>query len=339
MKYLLAVFLAFTIVAHADQRCVLAEYTTNAGCGTCPAATLKLYGYLDTTAQRSHIALVVYHSPYPAGAVDPFYSENVGEITSRDHAYNVINNPTLHIDGVNVQDQSYWPDGLQTELANATPLALSLDGTINGRSGLVNVHLTQAAPAGYKLFAVITETYLEYQGTNNEQYHNDVFRKTIGGWSGVDLGAATTTQFSFNLGIDSLRDPGIPHPWDPDSCRIIVWLQNPATYNTDVVNVSQAAQIWVSELTPSTVRDARVPVANVLAVSPNPAHDFVDVQLSSRTPDMQLSIVDLVGRTVYASGSAAIPRHLTLAGLPAGAYRAVLSNHGCVTSSVSLVRN
>ena len=338
MKYFFVILVLCVTIARADQRILLAEFSTSATCTQCPIPTQTLYAYLQQKG-RAHIAVVVYHTPNPSA--DPFYNENIPEIQTRATAYNIQNNPKFFVDGFDaLQDKDSWGTAMNYEVTQPSPLTITLDGSFNSASvsGMVNVHLSQTPPAGSKLFAAITETGIDYSGVNGEPTHDDVFRQTIGGWSGVDLGSATTTQLTFTLGVDNLREPGFPHPWDPDSCRVIVWLQNPTISPSDKQSVDQAAQIWVSSLT-TAVLDSHAPSSPELRISPNPVHDIVDLHLASRTADAKLSIVDLLGRTVYSATGDAIPSHVSLVGRPTGVYRVVLTQSGRVISSTSLVRN
>jgi hypothetical protein len=263
------------------------------------------------------------------------------QASDRATMYGISSNPSLHVDGVNIQASSDYLAALLYERDNTTSsTTITLGGSFQGTSGTVTVHLSQPAPAGQKLYAVITESGLTYRhGSNGEIDFDDVFRLVLGdGWAGNDIGSSTSIELPFTLGVDSLREPPYAFPWDPESCNIIVWLQDPSLIAGGTASVAQGAQIAISDLL-TGVNDARQPAAVTISVSPNPFHDAVDITLSAHAADMQLSIVDLLGRTIFRAAGDAIPSHVSLAGYPAGVYRTVLSQRGHVLSSMSLVHN
>lgn len=331
MKHLAFLLTFVSVVALADTRVVLVEYSTNASCIPCVQATKSLDQYLQTVG-RSRVAVVRYHTPSP-NALDPFYQTNKGECDTRASTYGFQTNPQLVLDGVNAGGNTgNWLAGMNYELGRAAPTTLSLSGTYADRRGNVTVTFSVPPPTGTKVFAVVTETGIDFTGANGENTHDDVFQRVLTTWSGL---TPTTGPMviPFALGNDSSLTPEFTHEWDPDSCRIVVWVQNPTT-----LAVTQAAQIWVSDLV-SGVNDASVPGTAALRLFPNPTHDALAVEIGTQSAGTQLTIIDLLGRTLYSASGSAIPRRVNIAQFPAGVYRAVLRTNGTVTASQPIIRN
>jgi hypothetical protein len=243
MKKLFVFLLCIPFISFAQTRMPFVEYFTNTGCTNCPAWTQALDQAL-TSLGRAKVVVIDYHNANPSPA-DPFYQDDIQESSDRTNYYSVQGDPALDVDGTNVSSNSEIKTAIQFEMGQSSPLTIALSGTRNGRSGNVNAVITGNASGSWKLFAAVTETGLTYHGTNGEVTHNDVFRKILTTWSGVD-GSSGQVQIPFALGtgMDNQLSPSDSTPWNIDSCRIVVWAQN-----TSTKAVYQAAQIWVNSLT------------------------------------------------------------------------------------------
>ncbi len=316
MRRLLSLLAFLPLCATAEPRLVLLEFSTNTSCIPCVSATEALNSDLQSVG-RSNFAVVRYHTPIPSQR-DPFYNNNETEADTRAQYYSIISNPSLFLDGTSAgQNTSAWQAVMQAKVGQQAPLGISLSGTRNGRSGVVNVQLSTLPSGDAKVFAVVTETGIQFQGTNGETEHDDVFRTTLTSWSG--LTPATSFQLPFSIGVDTYMSPGDTIPWNLDSCRVIVWVQSPSTKA-----VSNAAEVWVRDLIESGVTETAQPAAPSLAVYPQPAHGALMLDASSFGTVQQTRIVDLLGRTVRAfTGSA--PRAIDVAQLPAGVYRLIVA--------------
>lgn len=324
------ILLTAASTAVANERTILAEFSTNASCIPCVDGTKALDAALMVLG-RDHIAVVRYHTPAPT-SLDPFYQSNKEECDYRANTYGLQSNPVLLIDGVNAgPTDSLWKDSLAAALQRTATISLGMQGTFSARSGTVLISFTALPSGGELLYGVITEGGIEFEGLNREQIHDDVFQHTVTGWSGVRIDSLTQ-QLSFTLGIDTSNAPPFIHQWDPDSCRVIVWLQNPNT-----LAVSQSAQIRVSELQTS-VPDIALPQTAALRVFPNPANAYVELAVDQHANADQVLILDLLGNIVFTAQGTSIPMHMSLSRLPIGAYRVMLLQHGRVVASAPVVR-
>lgn len=248
MKKLFALFLSIPVIVSAQTRMPFVQFFTNVSCTNCPAMRQALDQAMATVG-RSNIAVVSYENSI-TNPSDPIYLDNASESDARTSYYNVIADPTLYVDSTIVpqSNSTIIQAGLQQHMQQTAPLAITLSGTRNGRSGNVNVSVSGSAPGNWKLFAVITESGLIYHGTNGEANHDDVFRTTLTTWSGIDA-TSGHVQLPFHLGTGhgiSTSDTS-SQPWDMNNCRIVVWAQS-----TSSKAIYQAAQIWVDSLTPQS---------------------------------------------------------------------------------------
>lgn len=246
--------LAFLVVGMttlwAAPRMVVGELFTNTSCGPCWAANLKL----DAIAQQdsSFLAVIRYHTWWP-GQYDPFYQANISENRSRTNYYGTNYVPHFYIDGImdGGSNSAAWAGMINSRADVPAPLSIELwrnydDST---RQGAIIIQLRNESEDSISgmLHCVLTETGILYNAPNYLVTHNQtMLDMTIGSYGelvSIPAGDSFRKEHSFWVKDTIwLNPPGntIAHLVDPDSCELVVFLQNHSTRE-----IYQGAKVWV----------------------------------------------------------------------------------------------
>ncbi len=198
-----------------NGRVVLAELFTGSECGPCLAADAA-YDKLLERYDRQTLAVLEYHLHIPRP--DPMANTNT---EARAKFYQVFSTPTSIING---QDnvigggprfasksafESYC-SAIESKLTGPTHAKISLHDSLAGNE----IHLAANATAAgdttsaLKLFVVLAEDKIHYQGSNTVAVHRFVVRKIASPLDGVDFtngAAALETTLNISAVSDSLK--------------------------------------------------------------------------------------------------------------------------------------
>jgi hypothetical protein len=230
---LLLAFLAAS-VAHAQdsaKKYVLIEHFTNSNCSNCGSKNPAFYNLIDQyPADIHHISI---HPPIPYSSC-ALYQANTTENSGRSNYYGIFGTPSLVINGESqpLSTPLLTALTLQNYLGQTSPVRVQVSETFNGNTRNVNVkvHSLDVVPGStYKLYVAAVEKTLNYQGTNSETVHHDVFRDMVTDINGLDFTPATVGQFAeFNFSYTLNAN------WNANEMYTLAWVQRPS--NKEVLN-------------------------------------------------------------------------------------------------------
>ena len=160
--------------------------------------------------------------------------------------YNISGVPTIFTNG-------FWssvnPDMALTPMAESTPLQMSLDGTkIDGMDVTVRVSISSSldmtSSDSLCLFIGATMDNVDYEGSNNEKHHQDVFLGWINeGLSGelLSLGNEEVVKSYFwempgNWPQNNFETSWWQVEWDPANLAVVAFIQN--KYTKEILQVT-----------------------------------------------------------------------------------------------------
>ena len=233
---------------------VLTEFVGSTKCPYCPAADSLLLSYFNSVHENyvgSPITnkwfLVNYHTYSPSRG-DPMYEFLRGDESEDDFCYvrfeegnwyNISGVPTIFTNG---SWSSVNPDMAVTPMAESTPLQMSLDGTkIDGMDVTVRVSISSSldmtSSDSLCLFIAATMDNVDYEGSNNEKHHQDVFLGWINeGLSGelLSLGneevvKSYSWEMPSNWPQNNFETSWWQVEWDPANLTVVAFIQNKFT--------------------------------------------------------------------------------------------------------------
>jgi PKD repeat protein len=189
--------------------------------------------------------MIAYHMYWPSNQ-DPFYQYNVDENLEAQDYYGVGSVPTILFDGPpdyghnGASTYSYYKGFIDSELANLSPMTITLDGFVYGSTGNVTaeIEVTDALPVGnLKVrFGVVEDnryTDPTHPHSNGEMRHRYVMRNMLAEETLPALGVGATYTVS--------REFPMNGTYDPESVSIVVFVQNDHPGFGDDKEVLQAA--------------------------------------------------------------------------------------------------
>jgi hypothetical protein len=259
---LLLVLLAAAFAAQSQdsaKKYVLIEHFTNSNCSTCGAKNPAFYTLINQYPNDIHHLSIHPPIPYSSCAL---YQANMTENSARTTYYGVFGTPSIALNGElqPITTPLLTTVTLQNYLGETSPLWLEVteSGSGSARTATVKAHSLGSIPAGnYKLYIALAEKTLNYQGTNSETVHHDVFRKMLPDINGTVFNPAASGQsmeFNFNFNIAS--------GWNANEIYVVAWVQNTAT--KEVLNSGTRFDPIVSgtnDVTPQTIQIQPNPVS------------------------------------------------------------------------------
>ncbi len=198
-----------------NGRVVLAELFTGSECGPCLAADAA-YDKLLERYSRTELAVLEYHLHIPRP--DPMANTNT---ESRAKFYQVFSTPTSIINGVDkvlgggprVASKSAFEEycaAIEQDIAEPPRTTISLSDNIAGNEIHLSVNTTvdDDTSSHLKLFVVLAEDKIHYQGSNTVAVHRFVVRKIASPLDGVDFtngSAMLETTLNISAVSDSLK--------------------------------------------------------------------------------------------------------------------------------------
>jgi len=237
--------------ASAAVRMPLMEEFTNAQCAPCASADPTIRAFI--AQHPDDLAVVYWHMNWPG--FDPFWQDNPADNQARRVAYGVNAVPETVFDGV---DQGHPLDtpGLATRYNSAAAVPSSLNITMDGTRvvgsgmGTVTVDMTadtDLSGVDLRLFVVMAENDVEWNGIGAYDLHHFVARKTLSGSSGEPMEAFTASEtrsrtYNWELNPDWIV------PAEENSLVFIAFVQDnqAGTESDDVLN---AMMIHVADFT------------------------------------------------------------------------------------------
>jgi len=240
---------------------VLTEFVGSTKCPYCPATDSLLLSYFDSghenyvgTAITNKWFLVNYHTYSPSRG-DPMYEFLRRDEDEDDYCYvrfeegswyNISGVPTTFTNG---SWSSVNPDMAVTPMAESTPLQMSLDGTkIDGMDVTVRVSISSSldmtSSDSLCLYIAATMDNVDYEGSNNEKHHQDVFLGWINeGLSGelLSLGneevvKSYSWEMPSNWPQNNFETSWWQVEWDPVNLAVVAFIQN--KYTREILQVA-----------------------------------------------------------------------------------------------------
>jgi len=240
---------------------VLTEFVGSTKCPYCPATDSLLLSYFDSghenyvgTAITNKWFLVNYHTYSPSRG-DPMYEFLRRDEDEDDYCYvrfeegswyNISGVPTTFTNG---SWSSVNPDMAVTPMAESTPLQMSLDGTkIDGMDVTVRVSISSSldmtSSDSLCLYIAATMDNVDYEGSNNEKHHQDVFLGWINeGLSGelLSLGneeivKSYSWEMPSNWPQNNFETSWWQVEWDPVNLAVVAFVQN--KYTREILQVA-----------------------------------------------------------------------------------------------------
>jgi hypothetical protein len=240
---------------------VLTEFVGSTKCPYCPATDSLLLSYFDSghenyvgTAITNKWFLVNYHTYSPSRG-DPMYEFLRRDEDEDDYCYVRFEEGSWYnISGVprtftNGSWSSVNPDMAVTPMAESTPLQMSLDGTkIDGMDVTVRVSISSSldmtSSDSLCLYIAATMDNVDYEGSNNEKHHQDVFLGWINeGLSGelLSLGneevvKSYSWEMPSNWPQNNFETSWWQVEWDPVNLAVVAFVQN--KYTREILQVA-----------------------------------------------------------------------------------------------------
>lgn len=249
----------------AAERMVLGELYTSTTCPPCVAGNAALTQVLSQT--EDYFAVVRFHAYWPSPGNDPFYAYNPLPNANRIAYYGVNGVPSLFVDG--------YPGSAQVTAINnkhdvPSPIEINLYRTfetvIAADQGegmlIVELYNEQDENVSFRLLGALTESNVEYTGTNGDPVHHQVMLEMLPGHEGTDVTLTPEERrlltFDFNIDdtipfLNTQKQPtGETHISDAANCEIVFWAQNVSTkevYQAGKTKVMGEEKISLSGIT------------------------------------------------------------------------------------------
>ena len=242
---------------------VLTEFVGSTKCPYCPAKDSLLLSYFDSghenfvgSSVTDNWFLINYHTYSPSRG-DPMYEfhRGVSETGEDDYCfvrfeegdwYNIGGVPITYTNG---NYSNVDPEMAVGPMAESTPLQMSLAGTIiDGMNITVQVSINSSrdmsASDSLYLFIAATMDNVDYEGSNGEKHHQDVFL----GW--VNAGLSGELLSLGNEEVVKSYAWGMPEnwpqnnyettwwqvEWDASNLAVVAFVQN--IYTKEIVQVA-----------------------------------------------------------------------------------------------------
>jgi len=269
------------------KKYLLIEHFTNSNCSSCGAKNPAFFNLIDDYPDDIHHISI--HPPIPYASC-AFYQANPSENSARSNYYNVFGTPSIAINGEfqPISTPILTANTLQSYLGQTSPMWIQVteSGVGANRTATVKVHTLDVIPgSNFKFYAAIVEKTVNYQGTNSETVHHNVFRDMLTNINGDDFTPAAPGQnveFTFNYSISG--------SWNANEIYVLAWVQKPGT--KEVVNsgtIFDPTLVSTDELAPKTVQ-----------IQPNPVTDIARAQIGDDTA-RQIEIFAADGQRVSVS--------------------------------------
>ncbi len=280
---------ASNISAQSAKKYILLEQFSNSFCSICANRIPQFRSNLQGFENDYHLISFFAPSPYPACI---YYNANKPQNDARISYYGVQGTPSVFVNGSRVnQGSSIVPVALLEEMSDDTsPIELAVSKVNNGNSVDITVNVATLGelpvlPGGgsYVLHTIVVETLVVGGPLPNYQNHHNVFRTMLTPNSGAPFLAANAGEevsYTFSFQPEA--------GWNADSLVVIAFVQEVTTKN--ILNSG-------SNVDPisSSVRETE---KLSFSISPNPANEFLRVNMGDIIYPVDFQIFDLNARLV-----------------------------------------
>jgi len=275
----------------AAERTPLFELCTSTTCPPCVSANYTLDNLMESYG--NDLAIIRYHAWWPTPGNDPFYADNVTENRARIQYYDVNAVPDAFLDGADLFSAGSWNAAITSQLNVESPLIIELRSTVTGQ---VTVSITaeeDVIGGDARVHFVVTESSIDYTGTNGDPRHHQVMRDMIPDAAGIplEIHSGETVEIS----VDYTIDPD----WDPDNIEIVVFVQDHGTRevyqsakmsrNISITNysVNELSGDGDGYLDPGETAQLALTIGNFIY---QPGFTSVVVELSTDDPSIDLTM-------------------------------------------------
>lgn len=283
---LLLLFMAASAIQAQDsaKKYVLIEHFTNSNCSVCGSRNPAFYALINQYPDDIHHISIHPPIPYSNCAL---YQANTVENSARSNYYNIFGTPSIAING-ELQPLSsplLTATTLQSYLGQESPIRVQVteSGTGDTRDANVKVYTLDPPPgSSFKFYAAVVERTVNYQGTNSETVHHDVFRDMLTDINGTDItlaGAGQYIEFNFTYNINA--------NWDDNEIYLLAWVQKPT--NKEILNSGtrfDPAVTSTGEAAPQAIQ-----------IRPNPVTEQASATIGDDTVK-QVEIIALNGQRI-----------------------------------------
>ena len=239
---------------------VLTEFVGSTNCPYCPQSDALLLSYFDSNSENfvgdnitNHWFLINYHTYSPSRG-DPMYEFHRGDSAEEDFCYirfeegswyTIYGVPTTFTNGIS---GSIYPEMAEGPMTQATPIELSLDGTvIDGYDITVQITLNSVRDMtnsdSLHLFIAATLDDVDYTGYNGEPIHQDVFLGWINGslngeilsLPNEQISKTYTWKFPENWPQNNYETSWAEVKYDISNIAVVAFVQN--KYSKEILQV------------------------------------------------------------------------------------------------------
>jgi hypothetical protein len=307
-----------SVASNATTRFPLYEKFTSSTCSPCASFGAVFHPFHDSNL--TNLALINYQVNWPSTG-DPYYTSEIG---TRRNFYGVSGVPTLFVDAKDSPSGSAaaLQSELTAEIAVPAYFAITSESSLNGNDVTVNITTTPYLTGTYRLFtAVVEKTTALNATTNGETSFNNVMMKMLPNAAGTILNCVhdtpITTTLTANVGngayINSAltgtaltASTNLVHTEDISDLQVIVFIQD---YTTKMV--MQAQLVPWAPLANNTFNKSK------FSIFPNPSTGMV--KIITENP-VDVSVVDVLGKEVFASKNNTSNATIDLSSLQKGVY-------------------
>ena len=270
---------------------VIYEHFTNASCPPCATANPLFQALL--LANNSEVTSVKHHTSWPG--VDPMYSFNTGDPTSRVNYYGITGVPAVRLGNMlSSNPASITQANLDDNIANLpSNWFYNINTTINGSTlvvtGSVRGKSTQANTDN-KLWLYLVEDPIYYAtapGTNGEREFPSVLRKILPTANGINCGNGsqnTTINASYPLSPTFVRD----------NLYLLAFVQANGTKESNKgVKIKLGNSLNTTSVADLTEGN------DLLSVYPNPSKEVLNVRAGRQNGEVMVQ--NALGQTVYSA--------------------------------------
>ena len=285
---------SINVVPPVQSNLVIYEHFTNASCGPCATNNPRFQALL--LANSSEVTSVKHHTSWPG--VDPMYSFNMGDPTSRVNYYGVNGVPNVRLGNAlgatGMNPASITQATLDDNIANLpSNWFYNINTTINGSTlvvtGSVRGKSTQANTDN-KLWLYLVEDPINYPtapGTNGEREFPSVLRKILPTSNGINCGngsQSTTINASYSLSPTFVRN----------NLYLLAFVQANGTKESNKgVKIKLGNSLNTTSVADLTEGN------DLLSVYPNPSKEILNVRAGRQNGEVMVQ--NALGQTVYTS--------------------------------------
>ncbi|WP_299119681.1 choice-of-anchor J domain-containing protein [uncultured Winogradskyella sp.] len=307
----------FNTMTQSGTKAVLIEESTGTWCGWCPRGTVGL-DYMTTTYPNNVVGVAVHYSD---PMTDTEYDTGLVNLIGSGWPNSGIDRNLLGVD----PGQASLQSGYDTQITQVVPVDLSSGATQVGNTLTISAQAsfyTSFNNSDFRLGVIITEDGVTGTGdgtnVNNSDYdqvnyyaagsgngvmggyenygdpkpatdmiYNHVGRAILGGFNGQDGSVPTIINVGDNVSYDFTY--AIPATSDVNNMNIVVILIDGTNGGIVSAQQSSVAQALSVE---------EVSGASSIKIYPNPAKDNINIALQDGNGDYNITVTDMLGRTV-----------------------------------------